>query len=174
MRRLYFLVPDAEICQNIVDELEEYGIPEHDIHLVGSDGATIQHVNPATVVQTSDIVPGLVGGILVGGVAGLLSGFLAVYHSPVSLDLGEHALFWTTLGGAAFGALVSGMVAKDMPNKALRDYERAILAGWFLLIADVPKKRLEDTISMIRGHHSEADIRIATPKEPALLRGRSK
>ncbi len=169
MRRLYFLVPDAETCQNIVDELEEYGIPEHDVHLVGSDGTTIAHVNPATVVQTSDIVRGLVGGIVVGGLAGLLSGLLAVYYSPVPLDLGEYALVWTTLAGAAFGALVAGMVAKDMPSKTLRAYERAILTGWFLLIVDVPRGRLEETVSMIRSHHSEAEIRIGTPKEPALL-----
>ena len=172
MRRLYFLVPDADTCHSLAEELRALGIDDGHLHLVGADQRTIHDVNPASILQTSDLVHGVIGGLLVGGLAGLLGGWLAIHYAPVALDLGGRALAGTTLAGALFGMVVAGMVAKDMPNRALRRYERAILTGWYLLIVDVPAERMDPVVRTIRGHHPEADIRITVPRAPALRHGR--
>lgn len=71
----------------------------------------------------------------------------------------------TTMAGAGFGALVSSLVAKDMPNKHLLAYERAIMEGRLLVIADIPRSKVDDAIELIRQHHSDADIQVAIPAD---------
>jgi uncharacterized membrane protein YeaQ/YmgE (transglycosylase-associated protein family) len=168
MRRLYFLVPDPDTTQRIVHELESFGIAPHHIHLVGGEGASIRDVHPAGLAQTSDLIAGLVGGAVVGGAGGFLGGWLAYTHPPGDLQPGGWIMWVTAAVGAVLCMFVCGLIAADMPNRRLRRYEGAILSGKLLLIVDVPRGQVRPVVDLVRGHHPEADIRIATPRGPAL------
>ncbi len=168
MRRLYFLVPDAQTTQTIVHELEAFGIARHHIHLVGGEGASIRDVDPATLAETTDLVGGLAGGAVVGALGGFLGGWLVYTHPPGGLEPGKWILWASTAVGALFCAFVSALIAVDMPNRRLRRYEGAILTGKLLLIVEVAADQVERVVRMVREHHPGADIRIATPRGPVF------
>ena len=168
MRRLYFLVPDPDTTQTIVHELEAFGIPRRHIHLVGGEGLSIRDVDPATLAQKTDLLAGVLGGLVVGGAGGFLGGWLAYAHPPGGVQPGEWILWATTAAGALFCTFVCALIAKDMPNRRLRRYESAILSGWLLLIVDVSKDQVEAVVELIRSHHRDADIRISLADQPVL------
>ncbi len=66
------------------------------------------------------------------------------------------------VAGAGFGALVSGMVAHDIPNHELEAFEQGIAEGKILLLLDVPKERVDEFVEIITSHHPEAEIGITT------------
>lgn len=161
-KRLYFMLPDAGLCSRVVVELKEAGIPERHMHAVAGITYTLEGLPRASVLQKSEFIHGLEAGLGFGGAAGLLGGLLAITFPPAGLILGGAAVVATTLAGAGFGALISGLVASDMPNHTLDKFEREIEAGKILLLVDVPRKQTESIIALIKTHHPDADIRVTT------------
>nr|VFJ46599.1 MAG: hypothetical protein BECKDK2373C_GA0170839_101535 [Candidatus Kentron sp. DK]VFJ46759.1 MAG: hypothetical protein BECKDK2373B_GA0170837_101418 [Candidatus Kentron sp. DK] len=160
-KRLYFLVPDVAICKAIVDEIRAFGIPESHTHVIGNHFTPLDGLHEANFLQKSEFTHGIEEGLGMGGVAGLLGGLLAVTFPPAGLVLGGGAMLVSTLAGAGFGAVVSAMVAKDIPNRELESFEDAIAKGQLLLLVDVPKKQADALIDRIRDHHPEAEISTA-------------
>jgi hypothetical protein len=168
-KRLYFLVPDVDTCQVLVRELRELGIAEHSIHIVGNHFTPLEGVQEASFLQKTEFSHGLEVGLGFGGAAGLLGGLLAITFPPAGLVLGGGALLASALAGAGVGALVSGLVAKDIPSRALRAFEDAIAAGELLLIVDVPRLQVDAVMDLIRTHHPGATVNVApTPGAPGL------
>ena len=159
-KRLYFTLPDAQLCSRVVAELKEAGIPERHMHAIAGITHTLEGLPRASVLQKSEFIHGLEAGLGFGGAAGLLGGLLAITFPPAGLILGGAAVVATTLAGAGFGALISGLVASDMPNHTLEKFAQEIEAGKILLLVDVPRKQTETFINLIKTHHPEADIRI--------------
>lgn len=161
MRRLYFLAPDWESCQGLVADLEEAGLEEKHIHVIAKDSMELDGLPEATVFQKSDLIYGVEWGVGIGGTAGLLGGLLAVTFPPAGLVLGGGAVLMTALSGATLGGLVSAMVAKDVPNHDIENYEKAIFEGQLLLLVDVPRDEVYSYCELIRSHHPEAVIDIS-------------
>jgi len=166
-RRLYFMLPTVEHCKTVVLELREQGMPNSDIHVVARDDIPLDDLNQASALQKTELAHGLEWGIGVGGVAGLLGGLLAVTFPPAGLVLaGQAILLSTTLAGASFGALVSALVAGDIPNHELEAFQDGIANGQVLLILDIPTPRLDEISDLIRSHHPEAMIGIMKATRP--------
>lgn len=162
-KRLYFLLPDVETSKNVVGELSEFGISERHIHVIGNHFTPLEGLHEASFLQKSDFNHGLEYGLGVGGAAGLLGGLLAVTFPPAGLVLGGGAVLATALAGAGAGAVVSALVAKDMPNRELERFQRAIAAGEILMLVDVAKADVDEVLELIRQHHPEADIGFTKP-----------
>ena len=158
MQRLYFLLPDAPTTRLVVTELRSGGIAERQIHAVASSRIPLEGLPEATAFQTSELRHGLEKGIGIGGAAGLLGGLLAVAFPPAGLILGGEALLLMLLAGAGAGAVVSALVAKDIPNQDLQSYNDAIARGQILLIVDVPKAEVTAWMDRIQQHHPEVDF----------------
>ena len=165
MRRLYFLVPNAESCREVAADLKEVGVTEAHIHLIANDSQTLEEIPRAGPLATTELARGLEWGVGLGGTAGLLGGLLAVVAPPVGLALGGAALLGCAAAGAGFGALVSSLIAQDIPNHELEELERAIDAGMILLLVDVPRDEVEKNKSVIMERHPEARIGIAHPPQ---------
>ncbi len=166
MRRLYFLIPDAEITERIVSELLLARIPERQIHIVAKDHELLQdgRLPDAGLLQEPRVVPAIEKGLAAGGAAGLLAGLVAVTFPPAGLVLGGGALLGATLGGAAFGALVGPMIGIPVPNSRLTQLEEAVETGQFLMIVDVPKKDIESISARVRAHHPQVTIEGSEPE----------
>ncbi len=162
-KRLYFMLPDPATCRTVVEELRNSGVPERHLHAVAGLGIEMEGLPEATTWQKSEFAHGLEAGIGLGGAAGFLGGLLAVTFPPAGIVLGGGAIIAATVAGAGFGALVSGLVAKDMPSHELEAFERGIAEGNILLLVDVPKSKVDEYIQLIKQHHPEADIRTAVP-----------
>jgi hypothetical protein len=144
----------------VVQELRDGGIPDHHLHAVASAAVPMEGLPQATILEKSEFKYGLETGISVGGAAGLLGGLLAVTFPPAGLALGGGAILAMTLAGAGFGAVVSGLVAKDIPNHELEAFEAGIIRGKVLLLVDVPKSELEKWRAVILEHHPDAEISV--------------
>ena len=157
------MLPDADVCYSVVEELKDAKIPERHMHAIADAEQSLEGLPKASKLQKSELLHGLEAGIGVGGAAGLLGGLLTVTFPPAGLALGGGAVLATTLAGAGFGALVSGLVANDIPNHELEAFEDEIYEGKILLMVDVPRKKTDMFINMIRDHYPEAEIGIAEP-----------
>ncbi|MHB8474342.1 MAG: DUF1269 domain-containing protein [Gammaproteobacteria bacterium] len=167
-RRLYFLLPDAACARQLVDELLLARIEERHIHVLAKEGAPLEQLPAATLMQKSDFVHGVEQGLAVGGATGVLAGLVAVSFPPAGLVLGGGALLAIALAGAGIGAWVSGMIATDVPSVRLREFERAIAAGQLLMMVDVPKAQVDAVTALIKRHHPEADMHGVEPTIPAF------
>ncbi len=170
MRRLYFLLPDAECAKKIVDELLLARIEERHIHIVAKDHAPLEkeHLPEAGLFEESDFVPALERGLAAGGVTGLLAGIAAVTFPPAGLVLGGGAILATSLLGAGLGAWASSMVGASVPNRQLDRFHDAIEKGELLMMIDVPKTRAEEITELVKSHHPEAHVEGTEPTIPAF------
>ncbi|MCP4041425.1 MAG: DUF1269 domain-containing protein, partial [Gammaproteobacteria bacterium] len=146
----------------LVAELREKGIPDRHLHVIADSKTVLEGLPEASMLQKSEFTHGVEMGIGVGGVAGLLGGVLAVTFPPAGIVLGGAAIIGGVVAGAGFGALVSGMVAHDIPNHELEAFEQGIAEGKILLLLDVPKERVDEFVEIITSHHPEAEIGITT------------
>lgn len=164
MRRVHVLMPDPASCQAVVDELRESGITDHHLHVVASLTQDLHGLPEATVWQKTELGHGIEWGIGLGGVAGLLGGVLAVAFPPAGLAPGGGALLAGTVAGAAVGAAVTALIGSNEHSHELDDFQSEIEQGKVLLMADVPRKQVDEIKGMILKHHPEAQIGVLKRK----------
>ena len=168
LKRLYFLLPDADVARKIVDELLLAHIPYEHIHLIARSETTLDQLPEAGISQKTDLVPALERGLAVGGSVGALAGLAALAFPPAGLVVAGGAVLFGALGGAGFGAWISGMIGVSLPNSRLERFESAIEDGMLLMMVDVPKQRVEEFQAMVKEHHPEADIEGTEPTIPSF------
>ena len=168
MRRLYFMVPDIDTANTVVDELLLKRVDDHHIHVVAKEGTPMGDLPEANLLQKSDFIPAMERGLAVGGITGVLAGIAAVTFPPAGLVLGGGAILGTSLAGAGFGAWISGMIGMDVPNSQIEKFESAIEKGEVLMMIDIPKTRVEEIEALIQQHHPDADMGGTEPHIPAF------
>ena len=166
MRRLYFLLPDLELTNKVVDELLLARIEEKHIHVIAREGTELGELPEATLVQKSDFIPAMERGIAVGGATGLVAGLVAVAIPGVVIAGG--ALLAMGVAGAGMGAWLGGMIGLDVGNSHVKQFQEAVQNGQILMLVDVPKDRVETVQASIRKHHSEVDFEGTEPTIPAF------
>ncbi len=167
-RRLYFLLPDVQTGKQVVNELLLARIEERHIHVLAKEGVEMEDLPAANLLQKSDFVHGVEQGVAVGGATGILAGLIAVTFPPAGLVLGGGAILATTLAGAGMGAWLSGMIATDVPNSRLKEFEAAIAEGQILMMVDVAKEQVDSVSESVKKHHPEADMHGTEPTIPAF------
>jgi len=160
MKRLYFLVPGTDSARTIVSELRDAAIEEKHIYVVGKDHHLLEdaHLHEAGLAQSSDLIPALERGAIIGGSTGLLAGVLAITFPPAGLALGGGALLGLGLFGAGFGAWVGSMIGVSTTAPQVSELEQEIEAGKLLMLIDVERDRTDEIIRLIESHHPEARI----------------
>jgi hypothetical protein len=123
MRRIYFMVPDIDTANLVVDELLLKRIDDHHIHVVAKEGTAMGDLPEASLLQKSDFIPATERGLAVGGITGMLAGLAAITFPPAGLILGGGAVLGTSLAGAGIGAWISGMIGMNVPNSQIEQFE---------------------------------------------------
>ena len=167
-RRLYFMVPDVRSAREIRDELLLARIEDGHIHVMARDGMSLDGLNEASVLQTSDFIHGAETGLAVGGGIGIIAGLVAVFFPPAGMNLQLVTILLTALIGAAFGAWVASMVASSIPNSRLKAFESALAAGHILMMVDAPSGRVDEIRKLIASRHPEAMSSGTEPTIPAF------
>jgi hypothetical protein len=168
MRRLYFMVPNLDTANTVVDELLLKRVDDHHIHVVAKEGTPMGDLPEANLLQKSDFIPAMERGLAVGGITGVLAGIAAVTFPPAGLVLGGGAILGTSLAGAGIGAWISGMIGMDVPNSQIEKFEDAIEKGEVLMMVDIPKTRVEEIEALVQQHHPDADMGGTEPHIPAF------
>jgi hypothetical protein len=167
MRRIYFLAPSIEITRKIVDDLLLARVEERHIHVLAKRGTPLEDLPEASYLQKSDFLPALEQGVAIGGLTGILAGLVAV-TLPIGLVLGGGAVLAMSMAGAGVGGLLSSMVGSSIGNRQIQQFSEAIENGQFLMMADVPRQRVEEIEALIKKHHPEAECGGVEPTIPAF------
>lgn len=137
MRKLWVVLPNRASCERLVNELELFGIPERQMHVLASLGQDLRGLPEADVWQKTELARGVEWGIGLGGVAGLLGALLALRFPPAGLSLGLGSVILATLGGGGVGALVNALLGVHRHSHWLDDFRKEIAAGRLLLLIDL-------------------------------------
>jgi len=170
-RRLYFTLPNVDCCKQVVSELQAEQIESQHIHVVANEGISLEGLPKADDLQKTELVHGAEMGATVGGAAGMLGGLLAVTFPPAGIVLagGAMMILATTLVGAGFGGIVSALVARDIPNHELDEFQTALIQGQILLILDIPTKQVAEICYLVKQNHPDANINIVNPEDRKLV-----
>jgi hypothetical protein len=168
MRRIYFLVPDISTTKRIVDELLLSRIEEKHIHVIAKRGTELEDLPEANLLQRTDFIPAVERGLAVGGTAGALAGLVAVVLPPASTVIAGGIVLGSALAGAGVGAWAGSLIGVSTASSRIKQFEQAIEAGQLLVLADVPKGRVEDIEARIKNHLPTVEIEGTEPKQPAF------
>jgi hypothetical protein len=154
------MLPDVEHCKQLVTELKQAGLTDREIHVVAREDVPLEGLHQATVLDKTELKHGLELGASVGGIAGMLGSILAITFPPAGIVIAGGALtvLATTMAGASFGAMVSALVARDIPNHELEAFQLDIDMGKVLLILDIKTSQVDAMTQMIKLTHPEAVI----------------
>lgn len=157
-RRLYFLLPDHDTSEQVVNELLLARITESNIHIIAKDGSDMKDLPEANLLQSSDFIHSVETGAAVGGATGILAGLAAITFPPAGLVLGGGAVLGIALAGAGLGSWGSAMIGISAPNSRLKAFEKAVENGQYLMMVDLPIKKITDITNNIKHHHPEAEV----------------
>lgn len=154
LRRLFFLFPDPEHAQRVVDELVVRGIPERRIHAIAK-GVDLGSLPEATERQKKDT-------------RFRLEWF--VWNTNLMLFMFAMAVFIASLVlGSVIWAAISLFVmlltfiageqfAVKVPDVHLTEFTDALAHGEVLLMVDVPVYRVAEIEGYVHHHHPESVI----------------
>jgi len=168
MRRIYFLVPDVATTKRIVDDLLLARIEERHIHVIAKRGTELENLPEASLLQKSDFVPAVERGLALGGSAGFLAGLVALALPPASTVVAGGVLLGSSLVGAGVGAWAGGMIGVSTGNTRIEEFEKEIEAGQLLVLADVPKDRVEEIEALVKSHLPQVEVEGTEPRIPAF------
>jgi hypothetical protein len=163
--RLYFVLPNLKAAQQTMNDLLLARIEERHIHCLARRDAPMDGLHEANVLQKTDVVHGAETGIALGGIAGVVLGAIAVFGPLESFHLQMVTILFVAIGGAVFGAWMSSLKASSLPNSKLLAFARDIENGCYLMMADVPARRVGEIRSLVEKGHPEA---IQGGEEPAI------
>lgn len=166
--RLYIVLPDIGSARQIERELLLAKIEDRNMHFLAKRGTNLEDLPEATFFQKTDLVHGVEVGLVCGAIIGALFGFWWLYTPTLGPDIGMAKVLIGVLGGAFFGIWASGLIAVSTPNSRLRDFEKTLEEGHVLLMADVPRNRVEEIRQLIHSRYPRAEDRGLEPTIPAF------
>src|SRR5690349_9305097 len=133
MKRLFFLVPDLKMTEDIAHELDNAGVNESHIHVLGGthQNLHIAHLHPANLFQTTKLGISLKRGFVLGiFFAAMLYTLFSMALDTKVQGLGIAAVI---LFGIVFGVWASGMIGISVQNPVIEKYERYVKEGHYIM-----------------------------------------
>lgn len=166
-KRIYWLLPDLSSATRTMNDLLLARIGDQHIHFMAAEGADMNGLHAANVLQSSDLVQAAQSGLLIGAGLGSAAGVAAAYTlgsmaAPAAVVIAMAAL------GAVLGTWSSSMIGSSTPSRRLRRFEQAIGQGQYLLMVDVPRSRVSEIETLLKRTHPEAHFEGMEPNVPAF------
>lgn len=156
MKRTYFLVDDVAAARRVVDELLLAWVEARHIHVLAKRGTPLEGLPEANLLQKSDFVPAVQRGILLGGATGIVVGFVGLALRLINPAVAGGILLAHAIAGAGVGSWLGGMVGMNVGNTRLKQFDPAIESGKILVIADVPRERVDAIETRVKHHLPDA------------------
>jgi hypothetical protein len=168
MRRIYFLVPDIPTTRRVIDDLLLARVEERHLHVIAKRGTPLEDLPEANLLQKSDFIPAVERGLALGWSVGLLAGLVGAALPPAGTVIAGGIVLASGLAGAGVGAWLGGMVGMNVGNTRIKQFEAAIEGGQLLVLADVPRDRVEEIEARVRQHLPSVEIEGTEPRIPAF------
>ncbi len=167
-RRLYFVLPNVESANQMLNDLLLARIEERHVHFLANPDIALGDLPEANALQGTDVIHGAELGLAIGAMAGVLGGALVLLFPPEGAHLQPGALLLAAIVGALFGTWASSMAASAIPNSRLKPFEAAIERGQVLMMIDVPLHKVAATRELVERRHPEAVSGGVEPTMPAF------
>lgn len=167
-RRLYVICPNLQAAQQTMNDLLLARIDERHLHVLARRDTPMEGLHEANVLQKTDLVHGAELGLVIGGAGGVILGAILVLMPVEGIQLQLVTVLLTALGGALFGIWVSSMVAAGVPNSKLLAFAKDIEEGKYLMMVDVPFRRVEEIQLLLQERHPEDKGGGVEPSVPAF------
>lgn len=166
-KRIYWLLPHHASARQTMDDLLLARIDEGHIHFAAREGATMDGLHAASILQTSDLVEAAQQGALIGAGMGAAAGVLAAF-TVVGTGSPAGVVMLLAAVGAALGTWAASMIGSSTPSRRLRRFEQAMERGEYLLMVDVPRGRIEEIEALLAARHPEGHFEGREPNIPAF------
>jgi uncharacterized membrane protein len=93
---------------------------------------------------------------------------VAIALPPASTVIAGGVLLGSALAGAGVGAWAGSLIGVSTANSRIKQFETAIESGQLLVLADVPKERVDEIEELVKSHLPEAVIEGTEPIIPAF------
>ena len=167
-RRLYFVLPNAQVAHQVEKELLLAHVGSHQMHFMAKDEAGLTDLPLASLIQKTDIIPSMWHGLFYGGLTGTVVGGIIYFTPEIQSLLGMGSIMLLGVIGGLLGIWMAGMIGVSAPNSQLKRFEETIEEGSVLLMVDAPKERVAELSDMIRKYHSDAEMAGTEPAIPAF------
>ena len=153
-RRLYFLLPETSHAARLVDDLQQRGISASSMHTIANEGIDISSLpssNPRQRNNTANKLENWLWDI------DLILFFLALI--ALLLMIAQQVPGWTLIIPLAIMAVTVALGSyfiKHIPNVHLQEFRSALRHREILLMVDVDKAHVHDTLHWVEHHHPEA------------------
>ncbi|MEE2982412.1 MAG: DUF1269 domain-containing protein [Pseudomonadota bacterium] len=169
-RRMYFVLPDVETAQQVEHDLLLARIEERRMHFLGRRGTDLKDLPEPSNAQKSDLRHGMYVGLVAGVVTGAILGTgLYAYPDLIGIPVNPGAILLLAAFGAVLGVFVSGpLIGSSTPNVHLKEFDKDFEQGRIVLILDIPKDRVDEIRTLIKGHFPAAEDHGVEPTMPAF------
>lgn len=165
MKRLFFLVPDLKMAQTIVDELVKNGVTKKNVHVIGGSAQTLKsaHIPGASFLQTTEVIPTLKRGFIMGVVFCLAIYALFAIVLPPSVKIHGLGIAGIIIFGMGFGFWTSGLITLSMGlrNPIIEKYSSYIEEGHYVMMIDTSPDREQELTNAVVQHHPGAQMATA-------------
>jgi hypothetical protein len=160
MQRFYYLTRSLSSVLGISRDLQEAGIGENRIHVLGRNPGVLEQarIHTTTLWEETDILHRGFLGAMYGMLLGLFAGFLLVGADPWNMGLGSGALIAVTAFGAAFGAWLGGIWGISTRNHHIEPFIQGVEKdGNYLVMIDADDARQVRCVEQVmQTRHQEA------------------
>jgi hypothetical protein len=163
---MYFLVDGVPAARRVVDELLLEWVEARRIHVLAKRGTPLEGLPEANLLQKSDFVPAVQRGVLLGGATGILVGLVGLALRLINPAVAGGILLAHAIAGAGVGSWLGGMVGMNIGNTRLERFNAAIESGRILIIADVPRERVDTIEGRVKQRLPDAHIEGLEPLVP--------
>lgn len=168
-RRVYWLLPNLASALATMEDLQQAGIPLHQMHFMAREDCDMSGLHAASVLQTSDLVRSAEAGLVIGAAAGGLLGAVIAGLYPAAGGGPQWSVIPTlVLAGALFDAWTSSMIGISVPNKDLERFRGHIAQGRILLMLDLPMRQVEEIEHRFGELHPEVRMQGGDERVPVF------
>ena len=151
MQRLFFLVRDEPVCDDIESSLIEFGVEKDRIFIYDSLSEDLIALPEQSMWERNRRIPMGVWGIIFGGLAGFASAYLRELSDP---GIPQNLYALVTVLGAILGGVMFHVAAGNEHEKRLQEFQDSIYQRGLMLVTDVPRLEYRSIHQQIIARHA--------------------
>ncbi len=151
MQRLFFLVRNEPVCDEIESSLVEMGVDDDRIFIYDRLSEDLVALPEHSVWERNRRIPMTVWGVVLGGLAGFGSAYLRSFADP---DIPQDLYVLVTVIGALLGGVMFRIAAGNEHEKRLQEFQDSIYQRGLMLVTDVPRQGYRRIHQQIIARHA--------------------
>ncbi len=150
-QRLYFIINDVDVCEDVSESLVDEGVDEDRIFVFHDLEKEMVSLPKSSVWDRKFHIPMFVYGAILGAIACYLAGWTRMRADSA---LGHELVWMVTVAGAVVGALMFWFASASPHEKRLDHYQKSVASREYLLVADVNPKAHKRLVALVVARHA--------------------